>query len=195
MSYAYKIKLERLSGEVNQEGTWRPNLMEILSPDEMKALFREALRELGWQSNAGSESSRTDTTEKDHLSWVIDGVTCSFDEEQGVIKATVQETVYVEQTVTADSDDSAVLKQARIDEGKRQQKQKLESAKVDKSRQLTAQLVTIEKKIKAQIDQASHQTHAEALKIKAARLGEIKSSQSSVDAEGTLEVTIHVQMK
>ena len=191
MSYAYKIKLERLSGEVNQQGTWRPNLMEILSPDEMKALFREALQALGWQS----DSSCTDTTEKEHLSLVIDGVACIFDEKQGVIKAKVQETVYVEQTVTADSDDSALLKQARIEEGKRQQKQKLESAKLDKSRQLTAQLVTVENKIKAQIDQASHQTHAEALKIKAARLGEIKSTQSTVDAEGTLEVIIHVHMK
>ena len=30
MSYAYKIKLERLSGEVSQQGGWRPKLMEIL---------------------------------------------------------------------------------------------------------------------------------------------------------------------
>ena len=195
MSYAYKIKLERLSGEVNQQGTWRPNLMEILSPDEMKALFREALQALGWKSDSSSESSCTDINDKKHLSLVIDGVNCVYDEEQGVIKAKVQEIVYVEQTVTADSDDSTLLKQARIEEGKRQQKQKLENAKMDKSRQLTAQLVTIENKVKAQIDQASHQTHAEALKIKAARLGEIKSTQSSVNAEGTLEVTIHIQMK
>ena len=195
MSYAYKIKLERLSGEVNQQGAWRPNLMEILSPDEMKALFREALQALGWKPQSSSASSDTDSTVKEYLSLVIDGVNCIFDEEQGVIKAKVQETVYVEQTVTADSDDSTLLKQARIEEGKRQQKQKLENAKQDKSRQLTTQLVTIESKVKAQIDQASHQTHAEALKIKAARLGEIKSSQSTVDSEGTLEVTIHVQMK
>ena len=191
MSYAYKIKLERLSGEVSQQGGWRPKLMEILTPNEMRDLFHEALQTLGWQS----DQSHEDVDSKGHLYMEIEGVRCEFDEQELEIKAKLIETVHVEQSVTADSDDSATLKEARIQEGKRQQQQKLESAKIDKSRQLTAQLVSIEDKVKAQIDLASHQAHAEALKIKAARLGEIKSAHSSIDAEGTLEVTIHVQMK
>ena len=188
MSYAYKIKLKRLSGEVSQQGVWQPKLMEILSPNEMSKLFHEALQSLGWHSDQNSG-------DKEQLFIEIEGIRCEFDEEDFEIRAKLLETVYVEQSVSADSDDSATLKDARIQEGKRQQQQKLESAKIDKSRQLTAQLVSIEDKIKAQIDLASHQVHAEALKIKAARLGDIKSAQSSINDEGTLEVTIHVQMK
>ena len=40
----------------------------------------------------------------------------------------------------------------------------------------------------------AHQVHAQALEIKAARLGQIKSSQSQVSEDGILEVTIHVSL-
>ena len=193
MSYAYKIKLERLSGEVCEKGVWRPALMEILSPTEMKELFRDALQKQGWKVSEPIEMGEAGETAS--LIMELEGIACEFDEESCEIRAVLVEEIFVEQSVTADSDDSSVLKEARIQEGKRQQKQKLETARIDKSRQLTAQLLSIESKVKAQIDLASHHAHAEALKIKAARLGDIQSTQSSVNAEGTLEVTIHVQMK
>ena len=200
MSYAYKIKLERLSGEVCEKGTWKPSLMEILSPAEMKELFRDALIEQGWKCSEPVEAVEAGTTKGTarktaSLSMEIEGIQCDFDEENCEIRAILVEEISVEQSVTADSDDNTVLKEARIQEGKRQQKQKLDTAKIDKARQLTAQLLSIESQVKAQIDLASHHAHAEALNIKAARLGDIQSTQSSVNAEGTLEVTIHVQMK
>ena len=40
MSYAYTIKLDRISGEVEQAGTWQANLMQILPPEDARSFSR-----------------------------------------------------------------------------------------------------------------------------------------------------------
>lgn len=186
MSYAYKIKLDRLSGEVSESGTWRPALMSILDECEMNDLFRVSLLEQGWISK--------DET-RNLLQLEIDGVSCEYDSQLNEIKANLIDEVHVDHTVVVDSDDSASLKESRLAEGQRQQAQKLRDRQEMKARELTERLLNLEQQIKEQIDLASHSTHAKALKRRAERLGEIKSSQESVREDGTLEITIHVELK
>jgi hypothetical protein len=182
MSYAYKVKLERLTGVIEQAGVWQPSLMHILSSDEMAGLFRQALIDIGWIESAG------------HLSLEVDGIRCELATKGTEIRAVISEEVYAEQTVIGDTDDSPTLKKARLSEGKKRQADKLEKVKEAEIRKVTEKLMSIEAKVKAQMDLASHQTHAKALEIKAGRLGEIKSTQTQVAEDGTLEVTIHVNL-
>ena len=182
MSYAYTIKLDRISGEVEQAGTWQANLMQILPSEEMRDLFREALISIGWQQ------------EGDQIYTELDGIRCELGPNGSEIRAVLHQEIHVDQKVIGDSDDSPLLKEARIAEGKRKQTDKLERYKEEEMRKLTQRLLSIEDKVKNEIDLASHQVHAQALEIKAARLGQIKSSQSQVSEDGILEVTIHVSL-
>ena len=182
MSYAYTIKLDQISGEVEQAGAWQSNLMNILPTEEMGEIFREKLIASGWDQDG------------DLVYTEIDGIRCELSSNGTEIRATLHQEVYVEQDVVGDSDDSPSLKEARINEGKRLQVEKLEKYKEEEIRKLTQRLLSIENKVKQQIDLASHQAHAQALEIKAARLGQIKSSRTQVSEDGTLEVTIHVNL-
>lgn len=182
MSYAYRIKLESLTSTVEQKGQWQVNLMDILPLSEMQALLRSALLNLGW-----SEEDGTIVTE-------IDGIRCALSEEKMTVEAKISEEVFAEHTVVGDSDDSQTLRAARLEQGHEEHIKKLEKQESHVNRLLTQQLLMIEPKLKEVLDRATHEVHAQALKLKASRLGEVQSIKESTGEDGELEITIHVKV-
>ena len=183
MSYAYRIKLERLSSIVEQKGSWKTSLMDLLSASEMLALLKEELIQQGWQEIEGK------------LITDINGIQCELSADGSEVQAHLHSEVSVGHTVIGDSDDSHQLKQARLQQGLIEQNDKLQKEEQKSNRQLTEQLLGIETEVKGVIDKATHQAHAKALEIKASRLGEIKSIQSSHGVDGELEISIHVKLR
>ena len=149
MSYAYQIKLERASALVTETGAWRPDVMEILPQADMEHIVREELRAQGW-------------AESDHgvLRKEIDGVPCEIPADQLEVRALLSDEVSVSHTVIADSDDSAELRQKRIEAGERQRERNLTEAQQERRRALVAQLVELEPAIHGELDQALHRAHA-----------------------------------
>ena len=182
MSYAYRIKLDTLTSQVNQQGEWRASLMELLSPSEMEELFTESLLTQGWSED------------EQGIFLELDVIRCDLTQEGAKIIATLNDEITIDHTVIGDSDDSAQLKRARIDEGQREQKRSLNKASEQKKRELSSRLIAIEPKIIKEIDHASHRAHAKALEVKAGRIGELISSKESCSDEGELEITIHVKL-
>ena len=184
MSYAYQIKLEQATALVNETGAWRPHVMEILPQAEMEHIVREELRAQGWN-------------EDDHgvLHKEIDGVPCEVPADHLEVRALLSDEVSVGHTVIADSDDSAELRQKRIEAGERQRERNLIEAQQERRRALVTQLVELEPAIHGEIDQALHRAHARALEIKASKMGEIQSVSRTQGETGELEVVIHVKVR
>lgn len=184
MSYAYRIKLPEATSVVVEEGVWRPTMMELLSPEEMEALAREALKGRGW-----------DEDERGGLSREIEGVRCEVDPERLEVRARLSAEVSARHTVVADSDDSAVARAQRVEAGEREQAKKLRVAEELERRDLTRRLVALEPALRVELDAALHEAHAEALKVKASRMGEVRSISRTESESGALEVTIHVKLR
>ena len=182
MSYAYRIKLDKQSTQVEQTGEWSLSLLELLPPTEMRSLLLEALIDQGWQQDA----------QKIHI--VLQGIRCELDEDELKVVASLHDEVSVEHTVVADSDDSSDLRRARLEQGKKDQERALQRASEGKSRELTARLMELEPLILEHINRASHQVHSAALKIKAGRLGKVISTKEESNDDGELELTIHVKL-
>lgn len=184
MSYAYRIKLPEATSVVVEEGVWRPTMMEILSPEEMETLARDALKGRGW-----------DEDEQGGLSREIEGVRCEVDPERLEVRARLSAEASARHTVVADSDDSAVARAQRVEAGEREQAKKLRVAEELERRDLTRRLVALEPALRVELDAALHEAHAEALKVKASRMGEVRSVSRTESESGALEVTIHVKLR
>ena len=184
MSYAYQIKLERATALVTETGTWKPNIMDILSRPEMEHLMRDELRMQGW-----------DVDDQGRLHKEIDGVRCEVPVDLLEVRAVLSDEVSVGQTVIADSDDSDELLQKRLQAGEAQRDRALIEAQQERQRTLVAQLVSLEPSVNQELDHALHRAHARALEIKAAHMGEIQSVSRSQGENGELEMVIHVKVR
>ena len=183
MSYTYQIKLDQVTAHVTEEGVWRPNLMDILSSEEMESLTRAELLAQGWEIDHQGQLHKE-----------IEGVRCEISTDQLEVRAMLSDEVSVIQKVTADSDDSEELLQKRIRAGEAQRDRALKEAQQERQRAMVAQLVALEPEINRELDHALHRSHARALEIKASRIGDIQSVSRSESEEGELEVVIHVKV-
>jgi len=183
MSYAYQIKLDQVTAHVTEEGVWKPNLMEILTCEEMERLTREELISQGWEAD-----------DQGRLHKEIEGVRCEVSSDELEVRAILSDEVSVTQTVTADSDDSEELLQMRISAGEAQRDRALKEAQQERQRAMVTQLVALEPEIHRELDHALHRAHARALEIKASKMGDIQSVSRSQSEEGELEVVIHVKV-
>lgn len=184
MSYAYKIKLPKATSIITETGVWKPTLMEILSSSEMEILMRTALKQYGWVED-----------EQGELSKEIQGEKCVVPHDCLEIRVALSGEVNATHTVVADSDDSADLRARRLEAGQAELDKQLRQAESQQRRILVQKLVELESTINQELDVALHQAHAQALEIKAAQMGEIRSISHREGESGELELTIHVKVR
>ena len=163
---------------------WRPSLLEILEPAEMERLTREELVAQGWTRDDEGDLSRE-----------LDGVRCEVPAEALEVRVSLTDEVRVSQTVIADSDDSAEVRQQRVEAGELRRDRSLRALEEERRRAMVSQLVELESLVNRELDHALHRAHARALEVKAAQLGEVQSVARAEGEDGELEVVIHVKMR
>jgi hypothetical protein len=147
-------------------------VLEILPADEMDRLLREALEEDGWAEDGDGTLTRT----------FEDAVAQLAEDGQGIIVSL--ETG--ERRVAAQSTDRDDL-QRKLEQKADQQRQAL-------SEQATRELLRAEPEVRAAVQHTLQKVYVEALKQKAAAMGEVRSVQESRDERGELELTIQIKV-
>jgi hypothetical protein len=146
------------------------SLLDILPEAEMAALLRQELERDGWQTQKG----RTVTN--------VDGVRVELAPDG---KSVTAETIG-ERTVEG----RALTRQQSQDIANRAAESTQESLQLD----VAARLARLEPDLRARVEQAVQRVYIEALKRKAASLGQVESLQESTLPDGTQEVTIKVRV-
>lgn len=146
-------------------------LLDILPEAEMLDLLRARLRESGWAVGDGGALTRK-------LGEVV--------AELAPDGRTITVRVALKRDVTARGSDDA------------QANARLEQAKADATRaiarELSQKVIAAEADVRAEVQAALQKVYVEALKKKAASLGEIEGMQESRGADGELELTIKVRV-
>ncbi len=146
-------------------------MLEILPEGEMLALLRERLAEEGW--TPGEDGSMGTKVEGVEVKLAADGrtVTASATAKKGV----------------------SVRTTAKGELGERLERAS-EGAKRQLSREVAAQIVGAEAEIRERVQGALQRVYVEALRRKAASMGEIESVLEGVGEDGELELTIKVKV-
>jgi hypothetical protein len=189
MSRAYRIRVHEAERKLlKAEDSVRANLglLEILPGEEMAALLIEELKKRGFRDDEGM--LRRDD----------DGVTITVDPCTGdvIAQAEVQDEVKIESRREGVAYDDIGPAQKAV----RQQLQ--EKARDDLNRQKTLEQEKLQKKateklegrlldVKKELDQAVNRVTAEALKKKAAQMGQIKEIHDDIE-NGSLTITVEV---
>jgi hypothetical protein len=146
-------------------------MLDILAPEEMRALLRTELRADGWREGEDGELERT-----------IKGARARLDAEGTKIVVEQTET----KTIRASSV-SVASARARVEKAKTQ-------AEAAVQRELVKGLLKVEPEVREAVQQALQRTYVVALKRKAASLGEISGIQEARGEQGELELTIKIKV-
>jgi FtsH ternary system domain X5 len=189
MSRAYKIKVKESARHVLRASdcvSSQLELLEILPPERMADLLANELVRRGFQKDGDKLARRT----KDGVVIEIDPVSATV-----TVKAEGTQAVTVEgerQALTA-----ATGKQAKREEDKLRQallqdlQRQAEQKKGDLQKNVTDQLEGHLTDLRKELDQAINRVTAEALKEKAAQIGQIK--EMTEDAQtGSLTIVLEV---
>lgn len=147
-------------------------VLEILPAEEMERLLRQALAEDGWVETG--DGGLTRAFEDAVAQLADDGQTITVSMETGERRVAAQAT---------DRDDL----QQKLEEKADQQRRAL-------SEQATRELLRAEPEVRASVQQTLQKVYVEALKQKAAAMGEVRSVQESRDERGELELTIQIKV-
>jgi hypothetical protein len=149
------------------------SLLGILSDDEMTALLRDQLAADGWsREKDGSMHAK------------IEGAQATLGADGHTV--TVGTTKTKESETWLDEDYSQELKDSRMAAAKQNAEKSLQG-------ELLRQLERAEPEVRARLDAAVQRVYIEALKKKAASMGEIESLQEQRGEDGAYEVTIKVR--
>ncbi len=147
-------------------------VLEILPADEMDRLLRQALEDDGWQDDGDGGLRRT----------FDDAVAELAEDGQGIV-------------VSMETGDRRVTAQSRDrDDLQRQLEEKADQQRQSLSEQATRELLRAEPEVRAAVQQTLQRVYVEALKQKAAAMGEVRSVQESRDERGELELTIQIKV-
>lgn len=184
MSYAYRIKLPDRQAVVSEEGVWRPELFPLLPESELHELVTIQLRSQGWSESADGSLTKE-----------LSGVTCRLSKDTVEVSAQLSTEVTASKVVIADSDDSDVVRDDRIRAGKTAQNKDLSRQKQETRRNMVSTLLTVEKCVNQELDEAMKKVYPLALERKAAQLGEIEAVSTTESEEDGLEVVIKVNLR
>ncbi len=146
-------------------------LLEILPEEEMARLLKEALAAEGW-------------TEGEQ------GPTRQF---EGAVAELAEDGKSV--TVSLETGDRRVqVRSLDRDQLQEQLKAKVEQQQQAMDEQVTRQLLRVEPEVRGAIQQTLQKVYVEALKQKAATMGEVRSVEESRDERGELELTIQIKV-
>jgi hypothetical protein len=175
MSRGYRIQLplEVARGTVTGEDELcvALDLMPILPEQEMGALVDEELKRRGWKKNKEGELVKE----------LENGATATL----GADRKTVTVSMQTERTVTG----SGTTKQEADAAVRRAQDEAAAQTKLDATKALTK----LEPGVRGELDDVVQRVYVEALKKKAASMGQVESMEESKGADGSLEITIKVK--
>jgi len=146
------------------------SLLDILPKDQMGAMLRDELERDGWTKQADGT-----------LQTVLDGTTVILDKDGTSVR--------IEKTASKD----VSVRSTNADDADRQLTVAEERAKEQMGAELTKVLVKAEGDVRASVDKAVQKVYVEALKKKAASMGDITSIVEGQGENGALEVTIKVR--
>lgn len=146
------------------------SLLDILPKAQMGALLRDELERDGWTKQADGS-----------LQTVLDGTTVILDKDGTSVR--------IEKSASKDVSARAT----NADDADRQLTVAEERAKEQMGAELTKVLVKAEGDVRASVDKAVQKVYVEALKKKAASMGDITSIVEGKGENGALEVTIKVR--
>jgi hypothetical protein len=170
MSRAYRVRWTSVSSE---NMSLNVSLLGILSDDEMTALLRDQLAADGW------------TREKDgSMRIAVEGTEATLGADGHTV--TVGASKSKESETWLDEDYSQELKDSRMATAKQTAEKSLQG-------ELLRQLERAEPEVRAKLDTAVQRVYIEALKKKAASMGEIESLQEQRGEDGAYEITIKVR--
>ncbi len=190
MSRAYRIRVResiRRDLSASDEISCDLELLEILPPEQMRELLRQELQGRGFELQPDGKLSRQQN-----------GVTITVDPEQGTVsvKAEASESVELEsQREELGYDDFGPseeqirqrLQQTLNQELERRAEQHRARLQTKATEQLEGELADVQK----ELNQAVNRVTAEALKRKAASLGQIKEITEDPE-QGSLTITVEV---
>lgn len=174
MSRGYQITWANATATITCEDTLEVKLdaLSILPEDEMNVLLRDALVKDGWTRQ-----------EDGSLTLAIGDAVAVLPADGKIIQVSMQKTQEVN---------------ARSYEGQEKANEELEKVKetttAKETHKIASQLLALEPTIRQRINEMIQGVYLEALKRKAASMGEISGIQENLGSDGTLEVTIKVRV-
>lgn len=147
------------------------DVLPILSDEEMRSLIRQSLKEKGWKDGKDGEMTKA----------LGDGATAVLDKDGKTVTVRLETTREVQGSGQTDQEAKASLA-ARSMEVEKEAKQKA-----------TQQLARAEPALRGELDDAVQKVYIEALKQKAAQMGQVESTQETRGTDGSMEITIKVR--
>ena len=171
MSRAYQIGYEAVCSD---NGTFKIDFLPILGKEgkeEMKNILREELKKKGWSETKDGE-----------LETHKDGATIRLSKDGDMVEISMQ--IKKKESVTSDTDYKNKEKEI-VEKAKAASEEKLK-------KELVKKLIKVEEDVKVSLDDAINKTLVEALKRKAASMGNIESITEGRDSNGNPETVIKV---
>ena len=188
MSRSYRVSVKESVNQIikcEDEVSTHLDIMEILPPEDMGALLEKELEKKGFEKN-GDVMSKTE-----------DGITVTINPVCGEVVVTTESSQRIREDQTVDGsayDDMGPSSKKVEDQLRQQAKQELEKkvkSKTDKLQgEVTEKLETHLNDIKEDLDQVVNKVTADALKIKAKSMGQIK--ELTEDDKGNMTIVVEV---
>ena len=196
MSKTYRCRVKKDIQEVHRvqdELEYKLGLLDILPPEEMEKDFRKALEDMGAREE-----------EDGSLTLEIEGIQVTVDTEEKKAIARVGEekeiSVEVEREVYVfdwgDNKENA-QRTAEQEQGKGLEQElarKLEQEKEKHERRVRGKLEGAREKIQEKLREAVNETHKNALRKKASRMGKILADREEEQANGDQRLTLEIEL-
>lgn len=173
MSRGYQVTWETAIGAVTSGDAMRIKLciLGVLSNDEMCALLRDELARDGWTREADGTMRLT-----------VAGATATVPPDGSEIAVSLSGSAKVTASGTTKAQAEAALTRVKA--------QTEEALRNESARKL----MKLEPELRQRVNDALQRVYLEALRKKAASMGEIESVVEGRDADGAMEVTIKVRV-
>lgn len=169
MSRAYNIGYEATACD---NGQVRINTLPIIGRAEMDDLLRDQLGQDGWTKEA--DGSFTKQVEGESVK-----ISPDLTEAEIIVSAKEAGTAVSDTDYNQERHNRIVAKTRSAHEARLQER-------------VTKKIMKVEEALKPEIDETIRKVYVEALKRKAASMGNVESVQEGTDAQGRKEVTIRV---
>lgn len=147
------------------------DVLPILSQEEMRGLIKQSLQEKGWQEGKDGEMTKV----------LGEGAVAVLDKDGKTVTVRLETTREVQGSGQSEQEAKASL-ETRSKEAEKEAKQRT-----------TQTLARAEPGLRGELDDAVQKVYVEALKRKAAQMGQVESLQETKGSDGSMEITIKVR--
>jgi hypothetical protein len=146
------------------------DVLPILPEGDMRDIVRETLKARGWKQKG-------ETLEKE----LGEGAVAVLEKDGKTVTVRLETQAEVQGQGRTDQEAKAALESRK------------DAAEKDANSRATRALARAEPAVRGELDDAVQRVYVEALKKKAAQMGQIESQQETRSADGSLEITIKVR--